>query len=158
MWLGIGTGGGLLWTRWWTSLFHSMWVIYWPGGELLAFQERLCSAELAGFTEYSHKKSKVHPGHIPLHLQFPCIQISFWRYLFHILLKTPAPISEVSRIPYPIHLMNVCSKRTTITLYTLPRNSPCVMIASLISTIYIYIYIYIPYTWYNIINKSKTTF
>jgi len=70
-----------------------MWVIYGLDGELLAFPEGLCSAELAGFMEYGRKNSEVHPGRIPLHLQFPCIQISFWRYIFRILLKTPASVS-----------------------------------------------------------------
>jgi hypothetical protein len=46
LWLGIGTGGGLLWIRWWTLGFHKMRGISWVAEDLLASQEGLCSIEL----------------------------------------------------------------------------------------------------------------
>jgi hypothetical protein len=41
-WLRIGTGGGLLWIRWWTFGFHKMREIPWLNEDLLASQEGLC--------------------------------------------------------------------------------------------------------------------
>jgi hypothetical protein len=51
IWLMIGTGGGLLWMRWWNLEFHKMRWISWVGEELLASQEGLSSVEL--FTQYT---------------------------------------------------------------------------------------------------------
>jgi hypothetical protein len=45
-WLRIGTGGGLLWMRQWTSEFHKMRGISWLAEKLLASQEGICSMEL----------------------------------------------------------------------------------------------------------------
>jgi hypothetical protein len=45
--LRIGTGGRLLWTRWWTFIFHKMWGVRWPSEDLLA-SEGLCLMVLAG--------------------------------------------------------------------------------------------------------------
>ena len=50
IWLSIGTGGGLLWMRWWTFGFHKMWGIFWLVEDLLASQEGLCSMELVQFS------------------------------------------------------------------------------------------------------------
>jgi hypothetical protein len=44
--LRIGTGGGLLWVRWWTFGFHKMRGISWLADNLLASQEGLCCVEL----------------------------------------------------------------------------------------------------------------
>jgi hypothetical protein len=46
IWLRIGTGGRLLWVRWWTFGFHKMRGISWLADDLLASQEGLCSMEL----------------------------------------------------------------------------------------------------------------
>jgi hypothetical protein len=40
IWLKIGTGGGLLWTRWWTFGFHKMWGIPWLAVRTLSFSIR----------------------------------------------------------------------------------------------------------------------
>jgi hypothetical protein len=48
-WLRIGTGGGLLWMRWWTFGFHKMQGISWLAGRLLASREGLCSMELVRY-------------------------------------------------------------------------------------------------------------
>jgi hypothetical protein len=44
--LRIGTGGRLLWMRWWTFGFRKMRGVSWLGEELLAYQEGLCYVEL----------------------------------------------------------------------------------------------------------------
>ena len=46
--LRIGTGGRLLWTRWWTFSFHKMWRVCWPSEDLLA-SEGLCLMELVSW-------------------------------------------------------------------------------------------------------------
>jgi hypothetical protein len=43
IWLRIGTGGGLLWRRWWTFGFHKMRGISWVAEDVLGSQEGLCS-------------------------------------------------------------------------------------------------------------------
>jgi hypothetical protein len=43
--LRIGTGGELLWMRWWTFGFHKMRGISWVAQDVLASQEWLCSME-----------------------------------------------------------------------------------------------------------------
>ena len=43
-WLRTGTGGGLLWMRWWISGFRKMRGISWLAANLLATQEGICSA------------------------------------------------------------------------------------------------------------------
>jgi hypothetical protein len=43
IWLRIGTSGGLLWTRWWTSGFLKMLGISWVATQLAASQEGLSS-------------------------------------------------------------------------------------------------------------------
>jgi hypothetical protein len=53
-WLRIGTGGGLLWMRQWTSGFHKMRGISWLADKPLASQEGLCCMELVS--------SKGYPG------------------------------------------------------------------------------------------------
>jgi hypothetical protein len=45
IWLRIGTGGELLWTRLWTFGFHKMRGISWVAQEVLASHEGLCSME-----------------------------------------------------------------------------------------------------------------
>ena len=40
-WLRIGTGGGHLWVRWWTSGFHKMRGISWIGAEPVSFSRRI---------------------------------------------------------------------------------------------------------------------
>jgi hypothetical protein len=50
-WLSIGTGSGLLWTRWWTFMFHKRRGICWLAERLLAFEDRLHSVELCGIQE-----------------------------------------------------------------------------------------------------------
>ena len=47
IWHGIGAGGGLLWTQWWTFGFNRRRGISSLGEELLASQERLCYMELS---------------------------------------------------------------------------------------------------------------
>ena len=47
--LRIGTGGGLLWRRWWTFGFHKMRRISWVAEDLLASQEGLCSMQLISY-------------------------------------------------------------------------------------------------------------
>jgi hypothetical protein len=49
IWLRIGTGGGLLWIRWWTFGFHKVWGISWLAENLLASQEWLCFLELVTY-------------------------------------------------------------------------------------------------------------
>ena len=44
--LRIWTGRGLLWTRWWTVVFHKMQKMSWLAENLLATQEGLWSVEL----------------------------------------------------------------------------------------------------------------
>jgi hypothetical protein len=46
-WLRTGAGGGILWMRWWTFLFHKIGGISWLAEDLLAFQEGLRSMALA---------------------------------------------------------------------------------------------------------------
>jgi hypothetical protein len=43
IWLRIGTGGGLMWTRWWTSGFHNMLGSSRAAAQLAASQEGLSS-------------------------------------------------------------------------------------------------------------------
>jgi hypothetical protein len=45
IWLRIGTGGGFLWMRWWTSGFRKKWGISWLAEELLASQDGLWYVE-----------------------------------------------------------------------------------------------------------------
>jgi hypothetical protein len=46
IWHKIGTGGGLLWIRWWTFCFHNMRGIFWIAQDVSVSQEGLCSMEL----------------------------------------------------------------------------------------------------------------
>jgi hypothetical protein len=39
-WLRIGTGGGHLWLRHWTSGFHKMWAISWLAAKPVSFSRR----------------------------------------------------------------------------------------------------------------------
>jgi hypothetical protein len=43
IWPRIGTGGGLMWMRWWTSGFHKMLGSSWVAAQLAASQEALSS-------------------------------------------------------------------------------------------------------------------
>ena len=45
MWLRVGINGKLLWTRQWTFGFYNVLGVSWLAAELLASQERLCSAD-----------------------------------------------------------------------------------------------------------------
>ena len=51
--LRIGTGGGLLWMRWWTFGFHKMREISWLAEDLLAPHIGLCCVELVSYMNYS---------------------------------------------------------------------------------------------------------
>ena len=53
VWLRVGTSCRLLWTRYWTFVFHKMRWISWLAEEALASQEGLCYVALLGNT-YGH--------------------------------------------------------------------------------------------------------
>jgi hypothetical protein len=46
IWLRIGTGGRLLWVRYWTFVFHKSVVNFLTRWDMLASPERLCSMKL----------------------------------------------------------------------------------------------------------------
>jgi hypothetical protein len=57
VWLRIGTGGWLLWVRWWTFGFHKKRVISWLCDDLLASREVLSSMELVFPPQSKHSQS-----------------------------------------------------------------------------------------------------
>jgi hypothetical protein len=57
IWLRIGTGGGLMWTRWWTSGFHKMLRSSWVAAQLAASREGLGSSEwVSESQEYAYHR------------------------------------------------------------------------------------------------------
>jgi hypothetical protein len=53
MWLRIGTGGGLMWTRWWTSGFHKM-----LGSSRVAAQLATSQKGLSSMSEWATQLSQ----------------------------------------------------------------------------------------------------
>jgi hypothetical protein len=64
IWLRAGIGGGLLWMRRWTFVFHKMRGISWVAEDVFTSQEGLCSMQLVSHGPFDYLN---HSGyrHVP---------------------------------------------------------------------------------------------
>jgi hypothetical protein len=65
IWLGIRAGGGLLWTRGWTSGYRKMRGIFWLPENRLDSEEGLWSTQLARRFGVERNTSEGRKGHTP---------------------------------------------------------------------------------------------
>jgi hypothetical protein len=103
LWLRIGTGGELLWTRWWTFGFHKMLGIYRVGTQLVASRMVLSSTELVtSVSTYESQSTRWVPFLCFMscsHVQNPvtCVSIDFCNPVYKFLLWVPLPAADAER-------------------------------------------------------------